>query len=144
MSLPQPVDRSEAAGAPQRQRNEPRQQLIAAAPIRRPLQFIVDEPADDGLLVAPRSTPHLSPAADMAVERRIEDIWKILSRSAARPIVLTPRERHAKVQIRCQRKLRGLRLADGLVGPGAERVEPPLVKPYGSRCAPLLLAAIFP
>ncbi len=43
------------------QSEEQRQQFIGAAPIRSPAQFVVDEPADEGLIVAAAS-PHRSRA----------------------------------------------------------------------------------
>src|SRR6516165_3721061 len=144
IALAQPVESGDAARTAERQENKNRQRFIVAAPIRPPAQFVVDEPADDGLIITSRSAQHLRPAADVAIEIGIEHVWKILSWSSSRRIVLGAGERHAEIKIRRQGELHAARFRHRLVRPGTKRVIPPAGKSPRDSGAPCVLVPIFP
>src|SRR3569832_442002 len=78
----------------------------------------------------------------MVGEGRVEHIREGLLRSAAILLVLRPSERHAEIEVGCDRKRRsGVR--HGFVRPRAERVEAPAGEPCRGRGAPAFDAAIF-
>ena len=55
MSLLEPIERGLAARTCRRQAEKKAEQLLGAAPVGTPAQLIVDEPAENLLLVAPRT-----------------------------------------------------------------------------------------
>ena len=80
IALTQPGESGDAARATRRQQKEDRQQFVVATPVWTPAQFVINEPADDGLLVAPWFAKHLRPSADMAIEIGVEHIRETISR----------------------------------------------------------------
>ncbi len=112
-----------------------RVQFLRSAPIGPPAQFIVDEPADDGFVIAARRAQLARAAADVRLEVRVEHIGKCL--------LALPAERHGKIDVRRHRERRRPGGCDRLVRPGAERVDAPARQPRVDGFAPGIEAAVF-
>src|SRR5581483_9839164 len=103
-------------------------------PVCAPAQFVVDEPADDVLIVPPCGTK-LSRALDGVLFKcGVEHIGKVLVGADTR-IVSRPGERHSEINIGGNRERLRAGARHGVVRPGTKRVEAQTCK-SGSRGGP--------
>ena len=113
-----------------------RQELVVSAPVRRPPQFVIGEPADEAGIVT------VWPA-DVAGSFPREDFEVGVEGIARGPALLLRAKRISDVYIRGDRKRRRPRIGDLIVRPGAKRVETPGAQTLCGGRAPRLPAAVL-
>jgi len=119
-----------------RQIQEQREELVRPSRVGRPIQFVVDEGAEQAGIVAAKRATLPGTRADMRREFRVEDVRKYLVASVQAKGCAEFPDRRDRQQLRP-------RTGDALVRPAGDRVEFPACQPVGSCGTPRLQAAVL-